>query len=63
MAKKKRLSLESLLIGWGGRIRTSGMAGPKPAALPLGDAPSRQHLYIIKHITACQEKFVKIIII
>lgn len=27
------------LIGWGGRIRTSEMAGPKPAALPLGDAP------------------------
>ncbi len=27
------------LIGWGERIRTSEMAGPKPAALPLGDAP------------------------
>ena len=27
------------LIGWGGRIRTSEMAGPKPAALPLGDVP------------------------
>ena len=26
-------------FNWGGRIRTSGMAGPKPAALPLGDAP------------------------
>ena len=26
-------------FGWGGRIRTSEMAGPKPAALPLGDAP------------------------
>ena len=26
---------------WGGRIRTSEMAGPKPAALPLGDVPSQ----------------------
>lgn len=34
-----------VLVGWGGRIRTSGMAGPKPAALPLGDAPL--HLYYI----------------
>ena len=25
---------------WGERIRTSEMAGPKPAALPLGDAPT-----------------------
>ena len=24
---------------WDGRIRTSEMAGPKPAALPLGDTP------------------------
>ena len=24
---------------WDGRIRTSEMAGPKPAALPLGDVP------------------------
>ncbi len=26
-------------INWDGRIRTSEMAGPKPAALPLGDVP------------------------
>lgn len=29
--------------GWGGRIRTSEMPGPKPGALPLGDAPSRNY--------------------
>ena len=27
------------IYGWGGRIRTSEMPGPKPGALPLGDAP------------------------
>ena len=48
MLNKKRPSKESLLIGWDGRIRTSEMAGPKPAALPLGDAPSG--LYSIYHI-------------
>ena len=31
--------MSSFLIFWGERIRTSEMAGPKPAALPLGDAP------------------------
>ena len=37
--KIKRHSSECLLNGWDGRIRTSEMAGPKPAALPLGDVP------------------------
>ena len=40
--------MSSFLIFWGERIRTSEMAGPKPAALPLGDAPSR-HLTIIEY--------------
>ena len=30
---------------WDGRIRTSEMAGPKPAALPLGDVPSPDIYY------------------
>ena len=40
--------MSSFLIFWGERIRTSEMAGPKPAALPLGDAPTG-YLYIIKY--------------
>ena len=42
------------LIGWGGRIRTSEMAGPKPAALPLGDAPIFFRIYIL----VCSKKIV-----
>ena len=45
---KKRPIRDRSFLNWGGRIRTSEMAGPKPAALPLGDAPSR--LYSIYHI-------------
>ena len=37
--KVKQKTPEKGVFGWGGRIRTSEMAGPKPAALPLGDAP------------------------
>ena len=37
---KKDPLRRSFLIFWGGRIRTSEMPGPKPGALPLGDAPS-----------------------
>ena len=40
--------MNSSLIFWGERIRTSEMAGPKPAALPLGDAPMG-YLTIIKY--------------
>ena len=40
--------MSSFLIFWGERIRTSEMAGPKPAALPLGDAPTG-YLYIIEY--------------
>ena len=40
--------MSSSLIFWGERIRTSEMPGPKPGALPLGDAPSR-HLIIIEY--------------
>ena len=40
--------MSSFLIIWGERIRTSEMAGPKPAALPLGDAPMG-YLYIIEY--------------
>ena len=40
--------MSSFLIFWGERIRTSDMPGPKPGALPLGDAPSR-HFIIIKY--------------
>ncbi len=49
-SNKKRLSVESLLIGWGGRTRTSEMAVPKTAALPLGDTPilGTPLLYILK---------------
>ena len=36
---KQKDLISQVLFGWGGRIRTSEMAGPKPAALPLGDAP------------------------
>ncbi len=41
----KKLSFESSKI-WDGRIRTSEMAGPKPAALPLGDVPSPCSQYL-----------------
>ena len=37
------LILNIFKIGWGGRIRTSEMPGPKPGALPLGDAPSGKY--------------------
>lgn len=30
---------------WDGRTRTSEMAGPKPAALPLGDIPLGMFLF------------------
>lgn len=47
---KKDLSLISLLKNWGGRTRTSEMAVPKTAALPLGDTPllGTFLLYILK---------------
>ena len=32
--------MRRVLIGWGGRTRTSEMPGPKPGALPLGDTPT-----------------------
>ena len=40
MRKQKKLI-------WGGRIRTSEMPGPKPGALPLGDAPTGTYNNII----------------
>ena len=46
--QQKKVRMDSFLIGWDGRIRTSEMAGPKPAALPLGDVPMG-YLYIIKY--------------
>ena len=46
--KKRFQFMKPLLIGWDGRIRTSEMAGPKPAALPLGDVPSQLLYYNIK---------------
>ena len=40
--------MSSFSIFWGERIRTSEMPGPKPGALPLGDAPMA-YLYIIEY--------------
>ena len=58
---KKTYLRRSFLRFWGGRIRTSEMPGPKPGALPLGDAPIRlsvfRLLYIIKSIHKSQEIF------
>lgn len=47
---KKTYHLISLLKIWGGRTRTSEMAVPKTAALPLGDTPllGTFLLYILK---------------
>gem|GEM_PF-4392487 len=47
---KKTYHLISLLKNWGGRTRTSEMAVPKTAALPLGDTPllGTFLLYILK---------------
>lgn len=47
---KKDLSMTGLLKNWGGRTRTSEMAVPKTAALPLGDTPllGTFLLYILK---------------
>ena len=45
--RNKKDLIVQVLNGWGGRIRTSEMAGPKPAALPLGDAPSCSYIYNI----------------
>lgn len=47
---KKTYHLISLLKYWGGRTRTSEMAVPKTAALPLGDTPllGTFLLYILK---------------
>ena len=42
---KKRAITGSFFIFWGERIRTSEMPGPKPGALPLGDAPLRYDYY------------------
>ena len=62
----KNLFSRTGFLFWGGRIRTSGMAGPKPAALPLGDAPIFSYLpdtqiirniYSIGHTVSCQELF------
>ncbi len=43
----KKSSQMRALIGWGGRTRTSEMPGPKPGALPLGDAPSGKYYHTI----------------
>lgn len=51
---QQKSPLSRAFYGWGGRIRTSGMPGPKPGALPLGDAPMRQLLYIIVTKAHCQ---------
>ena len=47
---KKDPSNDRSLIFWGGRTRTSEMAVPKTAALPLGDTPisGTSLLYTIK---------------
>lgn len=47
---KKTYQMISLLKNWGGRTRTSEMAVPKTAALPLGDTPllGTFLLYILK---------------
>ena len=42
----KKAPITGAYKNWGRRIRTSEMAGPKPAALPLGDVPSLTY-YII----------------
>ena len=34
------VSLDIAQVGWGGRIRTFAMTGPKPVALPLGYSPT-----------------------
>ena len=40
----KKAPITGAYKNWGRRIRTSEMAGPKPAALPLGDTPTVIHL-------------------
>ena len=41
----KTSSTPNIVKNWDGRTRTSEMAGPKPAALPLGDIPLGMFLF------------------
>ena len=47
--------IQSFVSSWDGRIRTFAMTGPKPVALPLGDAPfflfeTNRNLILNNHI-------------
>lgn len=49
--------MTAFLIGWDGRTRTSEMAGPKPAALPLGDVPMEVYFHDNMRKRICQYYF------